>query len=79
MRGKSLSRALADCLEGLNADDWDVETVMKRYPGLEEDLRPLLEVAAIVRRAASQRDTSEEVLQRLRARLEAALRESESC
>jgi hypothetical protein len=77
--GKSLSRALADCLEGLNADDWDVETVIKRYPGLEEDLRPLLEVAATVRRPPSQCDISEEVIQRLRARLEAALGEPESC
>ncbi|MBI1885499.1 MAG: hypothetical protein HYS09_04185 [Chloroflexi bacterium] len=69
LREERLSLALADCLDALNGAPDDVDAALGRYPDLEDELRRLLKVAAILRDNRPRMDPPPDSLQRIRERL----------
>ena len=65
----SIVEALADCLETLRKGEADLETCLSRYPVYRAQLRPLLEVATLIRPLPDEVEPSPKFRERARQRI----------
>lgn len=65
----TLSRALAECLEGIQEHDESLEDCLRRFPQHREELRVLLEVALALQASRKETRPSPSFVVRLKKRL----------
>ncbi len=65
----TLARALEECLQAMEQGEVDLDGLAGRYPEVEEEIRPLLDIAQQLRQGAAAPPITVEFLEGLRAQL----------
>ncbi len=65
----ALARALEECLQAMEQGEVDLDALAGRYPEVEEEIRPLLDIAQQLRQGAAAPPITVEFLEELRAQL----------
>ena len=65
----ALARALEECLQAMEQGEVDLDALAGRYPEVEEEIRPLLDIAQQLRQGAAAPPITVEFLEGLRAQL----------
>ncbi|KKL27158.1 hypothetical protein LCGC14_2387970 [marine sediment metagenome] len=65
----ALARALEECLQAMEQGELDLDALAGRYPEVEEEIRPLLDIAQQLRQGAAAPPITVEFLEGLRAQL----------
>ncbi len=65
----ALARVLEECLQAMEQGEVDLDALAGRYPEAEEEIRPLLDIAQVLRQGAAAPPITVEFLEGLRAQL----------